>query len=117
MLEASISAAERLFSPGPLLVMLIMLPISLISGMMPGGNLPIAVIVLGFAGYLDPWITVTAVVFFLAASDITEPVPSILMGIPGARSAQATEPIRLPSAGLTTGRVRPDAPGPQAPLM
>jgi TctA family transporter len=90
MLEASISAAERLFSPGPLLVMLIMLPISLISGMMPGGNLPIAVIVLGFAGYLDPWLTVTAVVFFLAASDITEPVPSILMGIPGARSAQAT---------------------------
>ena len=90
MLEAAIDAAQRLFSPGPLLVMLIMLPISLISGMMPGGNLPIAVIVLGFAGYLDPWITVTAVVFFLAASDITEPVPSILMGIPGARSAQAT---------------------------
>ena len=90
MLEAAIDAAVQLFSPGPLLVMLIMLPISLISGMMPGGNLPIAVIVLGFAGYLDPWITVTAVVFFLAASDITEPVPSILMGIPGARSAQAT---------------------------
>ena len=91
MLDAAIAAAERLFfTPGPLLVMLIMLPISLISGMMPGGNLPIAVIVLGFAGYFDPWITVTAVVFFLAASDITEPVPSILMGIPGARSAQAT---------------------------
>jgi putative tricarboxylic transport membrane protein len=90
MLEAAIDAAQRLFSPGPLLVMLIMLPISLISGMMPGGNLPIAVIVLGFAGYLDPWITVTALVFFLAASDITEPVPAILMGIPGARSAQAT---------------------------
>ena len=90
MLEAMVDASARLFSPGPLLAMLIMLPISLISGMMPGGNLPIAVIVLGFAGYLDPWITVTAVVFFLAASDITEPVPSILMGIPGARSAQAT---------------------------
>lgn len=90
MLEAMVDAAGRLFSPGPLLAMLIMLPISLISGMMPGGNLPIAVIVLGFAGYMDPWITVTAVVFFLAASDITEPVPSILMGIPGARSAQAT---------------------------
>ncbi len=90
MLEAMVDASGRLFSTGPLLAMLIMLPISLISGMMPGGNLPIAVIVLGFAGYLDPWITVTAVVFFLAASDITEPVPSILMGIPGARSAQAT---------------------------
>ena len=70
--------------------MLIMLPISLVSGLMPGGNLPVAVVLLGFAGYVDPWITVTAVVFFLAASDITEPVPSILMGIPGARSAQAT---------------------------
>ncbi len=90
MLEAMVDAAGRLFSPGPLLAMLVMLPISLVSGMMPGGNLPIAVIVLGFAGYMDPWITVTAVVFFLAASDITEPVPSILMGIPGARSAQAT---------------------------
>lgn len=90
MLEAAIEAAQHLFSPGPLLVMLLMLPISLISGLMPGGNLPVAVVLLGFAGYVDPWITVTAVVFFLAASDITEPVPSILMGIPGARSAQAT---------------------------
>ncbi len=90
MIEASIDAFHQLFSPGPLLVMLIMLPISLVSGLMPGGNLPVAVVLLGFAGYVDPWITVTAVVFFLAASDITEPVPSILMGIPGARSAQAT---------------------------
>ena len=90
MLEAAFSAAERLFAPGPLLAMLIMLPISLVSGLMPGGNLPIAVVLLGFAGYVDPWISVTALVFFLAASDITEPVPSILMGIPGARSAQAT---------------------------
>jgi TctA family transporter len=90
MIEASINALQQLFSPGPLLVMFLMIPISLISGLMPGGNLPIAVVLLGFAGYVDPWITVTAVVFFLAASDITEPVPSILMGIPGARSAQAT---------------------------
>jgi len=90
MWEAAVSAADKLFSTGPLLAMLVMLPISLISGLMPGGNLPIAVVLLGFAGYVDPWITVTAVVFFLAASDITEPVPSILMGIPGARSAQAT---------------------------
>ena len=90
MIEASINALQQLLSPGPLLVMLFMIPISLISGLMPGGNLPIAVVLLGFAGYVDPWITVTAAVFFLAASDITEPVPSILMGIPGARSAQAT---------------------------
>ena len=90
MLEASFLAAQHLFTPGPILAMLVMLPIALFSGATPGGNLPIAAIVLGFAGYFDPWITVTAVIFYLAANDITEPVPSILLGIPGSRSAQAT---------------------------
>jgi TctA family transporter len=90
MLEAAIQAAQHLFSPGPILAMLVMLPIALFSGATPGGNLPIAAMVLGFAGYFDPWITVTAVIFYVAANDITEPVPSILLGIPGSRSAQAT---------------------------
>jgi TctA family transporter len=90
VLEASVLAAQKLFAPGPLLAMLVMLPIALFSGATPGGNLPIVAIVLGFAGYFDPWITVTAVIFYLAANDITEPVPSILLGIPGSRSAQAT---------------------------
>jgi TctA family transporter len=90
MLEAAIQAAQHLFSPGPILAMLVVLPIALFSGITPGGNLPIAVFILGFASYFDPWITVTAVIFYLAANDITEPVPSILLGIPGSRSAQAT---------------------------
>ena len=90
MLEAAIQAAQHLFSPGPILAMLVVLPVALFSGITPGGNLPIAVLILGFAGYFDPWITVTAVIFYLAANDITEPVPSILLGIPGSRSAQAT---------------------------
>jgi putative tricarboxylic transport membrane protein len=90
MLEAAIQAAQHLFSPGPILAMLVVLPVALFSGITPGGNLPIAVFILGFAGYFDAWITVTAVIFYLAANDITEPVPSILLGIPGSRSAQAT---------------------------
>lgn len=90
MLEAAISAAEHLLSAGPLLGMLIVLPIALFSGLMPGGHLPVTVIVLSLVGFLDPWVALTIVVFQMAASDITEPVPSILMGIPGARSAQAT---------------------------
>jgi TctA family transporter len=90
MTEALISAAQHLFSPGPLLAMLITIPIALFSGVMPGGGLPVSVVMLGFAGYLDPWITVTVIVFHMAASDISEPVPSILMGIPGSRSSQAT---------------------------
>jgi TctA family transporter len=90
VLEASVLALEKLFAPGPLLAMLVMLPIALFSGATPGGNLPIAAIILGFAGYFDPWITVTAIIFYVAANDITEPVPSILLGIPGSRSAQAT---------------------------
>ena len=90
MLEAAIQAAEHLFTLGPILAMVLMLPIALFSGITPGGNLPIAVVILGFSSYFDPWVTVTALVFYLAANDITEPVPSILLGIPGSRSAQAT---------------------------
>jgi TctA family transporter len=90
MTEALVSAAQHLFSPGPLLAMLIMIPVALFSGVMPGGGLPVAVVILGFAGYMDPWIAVTVIVFHMAASDISEPVPSILMGIPGSRAAQAT---------------------------
>lgn len=73
-----------------MLAILIMLPITLVSGLMPGGGLPIMIILLGFAPYLDPWISVTVAVFAMAGNDITEPMPSILMGIPGHRSAQAT---------------------------
>jgi TctA family transporter len=90
LLDAAISAAQQLFSLGPMLGILIVLPIALISGLMPGGGLPITIVMLGFAPYMDPWIAVTVVVFAMAGSDITEPVPSILMGIPGSRAAQAT---------------------------
>ena len=90
MLDAAISGAQHLFSLGPILGMLVVLPIALISGLMPGGGLPITVVVLSFVGFLDPWVAITVVVFHMAAGDITEPVPSIMLGIPGARSAQAT---------------------------
>lgn len=54
MLEAAIAAAAHLFTPGPMLGMLAVLPIALISGLMPGGGLPITAVVLGFVGFLDP---------------------------------------------------------------
>ena len=90
MLEASVDAFFHLFSPGPLLAMLLVLPVALFSGLMPGGGLPVSVIVLSLAVHLDPWVAITIVVFHMAASDITEPIPAILFGVPGARSAQAT---------------------------
>ncbi len=90
MLEASVDALFHLFSPGPLLAMLLVLPVALFSGLMPGGGLPVSVIVLSLAVHLDPWVAITIVVFHMAASDITEPIPAILFGVPGARSAQAT---------------------------
>ena len=85
MLEAMFNAAERLFSPGPLLGMLVVLPIAMIAGIKPGGNLPMLVVLLSFAGFVDPWILTPAAVFYLAAVDVGEPVPSILLGIPGSR--------------------------------
>ncbi len=90
MLEASVDAFYHLFSPGPLLAMLLVLPVALFSGLMPGGGLPVSVVVLSLAVHLDPWVAITIVVFHMAASDITEPIPAILFGVPGARSAQAT---------------------------
>lgn len=90
MLEAAISGAQHLFSLGPIIGMLVVLPLALISGLMPGGGLPITAVVLSLVGVLDAWVAITVVVFHMAAGDITEPVPSILLGIPGARSAQAT---------------------------
>ena len=63
LLEAAISAAQQLFAPGPILGMLAVLPIALISGLMPGGGLPITAMVLGFVGFLDPWVAITVVVF------------------------------------------------------
>ena len=90
MFEAAIAAAERLFSTGPILGMLAVLPIALISGLMPGGGLPITAVVLGFVGFLDPWVAITIVVFQAAANDASEPLPSILMGIPSSRASQAT---------------------------
>ena len=90
MLEAFLSGMSQLFSFGPMLGILIVLPVALLSGLLPGGGLPVTVVVLGFVGALDPWVALTVVVFQMAASDITEPVPAIMLGIPGARSAQAT---------------------------
>ncbi len=91
MLEAMIAGGEQLFSrPGIWLGFLIVLPIAVISGLKPGGGVPVFVILLGLTSHLDPWIVVCVAIFYKAASDLMEPVPSILLGIPGGRSAQAT---------------------------
>ncbi len=91
MLEAMIGGAEQLFSrPGIWLGFLIVLPIAVISGLKPGGGVPVFVILLGLTSHLDPWVVVCTAIFYKAASDLMEPIPSILLGIPGGRSAQAT---------------------------
>ena len=85
------AGGEQLFSrPGIWLGFLIVLPIAVISGLKPGGGVPVFVILLGLTSHLDPWVVVCTAIFYTAASDLMEPVPSILLGIPGGRSAQAT---------------------------
>ena len=88
--DAALDGADRLFSPGPLIAFVIMIPIAIASGLMPGGGLPFLVVVLAFATELDPFIALPVVIGYMAANDLTEPIPSILLGIPGARSSQAT---------------------------
>jgi hypothetical protein len=58
----------------------------------------------GIRRLLRSWITVTAVIFYLAANDITEPVPSILLGIPGSRSSASHRLGRLSDGTKSPGR-------------
>ena len=88
--SAALDGAQQLFRPGPMIALVIMIPIALASGLMPGGGLPFLVVVLSFATELDPFIALPVVIGYMAANDLTEPIPSILLGIPGARSSQAT---------------------------
>ena len=88
--DAALDGAQQLFRPGPMIAFVIMIPIALASGLMPGGGLPFLVVVLSFATELDPFIALPVVIGYMAANDLTEPIPSILLGIPGARSSQAT---------------------------
>ena len=88
--EAAADGASQLFRPGPLIAIAVMIPIALVSGLMPGGGLPFLIVVLSFATEIDPFISLPLVIGYMAANDLTEPIPSILLGIPGARSSQAT---------------------------
>jgi len=90
MLEAMVDAAQQLFTPGPMIAFAIMIPIALIAGLMPGGGLPFIVVVLSFTTELDPFVAMALIIGYMAANDLTEPIPSILLGIPGSRSSQAT---------------------------
>lgn len=90
MWEASISAAQHLLSPGPLIAFAIITPIALFNGVMIAGGVPVFILLLTFAGQLDPFIALPAAVFYAAANDATEPIPSILIGVPGSRGSQAT---------------------------
>lgn len=90
---AAADGANRLFGawpPWPLIALVLMIPIAIASGLMPGGGLPFLVVVLAFATELDAFIALPVVIGYMAANDLTEPIPSILLGIPGARSSQAT---------------------------
>jgi len=90
MLEAMLSAAQQLFTPGPMIAFALMIPIALIAGLMPGGGLPFIVVVLSFTTQLEPFTAFALIIGYMAANDLTEPIPSILLGIPGSRSSQAT---------------------------
>ena len=103
--DAALDGADRLFGlhdrvslfglsipvSWPMIAFVLMIPIAIVSGLMPGGGLPFLVVVLAFATEIEnPFIALPVVIGYMAANDLTEPIPSILLGIPGARSSQAT---------------------------
>jgi TctA family transporter len=89
-LHALASATTHMFSWPTLLAMAIMLPIALLSGLMPGSHLPVIVVLLTLSGFMNYWVAVPLFVFYHSCHEMTEAVPSILLGIPGGRASQAT---------------------------
>lgn len=91
MLEALADAAVHLAQPTVLLALVGGVACGLISGALPAGaNLPVLVVMMGFAFHLDPWVAMAVVIGNLAVNGTTDPIPCILMGIPGSSVAQAT---------------------------
>jgi len=91
MFSAALIAAQQLFSPLVFLSLLAGIAMGLVVGAMPiGGNLPLVVVLMGFAFVLDPYIAMAMVVGKMAVNGTTDPIPAILLGIPGSASCQAT---------------------------
>jgi len=88
--EAMVSAAQHLFSPGPLIAIALIVPIALLNGLLVSGGIPVYVLLLGLITHLDLWIAIPIAIAYAAANDATEPIPSILLGVPGSKSSQAT---------------------------
>jgi putative tricarboxylic transport membrane protein len=91
MFDAALIAAQHLFSPLVFLSVVAGVVMGMIVGAMPiGGNLPLVVVLMGFAFVLDPYIAMGMVVAKMAVNGTTDPIPAILLGIPGSASCQAT---------------------------
>ncbi len=83
-------AVHELFSLWPIVAFIGIVPIALMSGMMPGTGLPITVVVLGFATKLNPIVAIVLVLGSIGISEEAEAIPAILLGVPGNRASQAT---------------------------
>ena len=91
MLDAYVDAASKLFTLWPLLALSLGVAIGLINGALPaGGSIPLLIILMGFAYGMDPYVAIPLVIGAMAVNGTTDPIPCILLGIPGAASAQAT---------------------------
>ncbi|MEE8518418.1 MAG: tripartite tricarboxylate transporter permease [Dehalococcoidia bacterium] len=90
MLEAYSEAASQLFTPLPMLALFAGVALGLVSGAMPAGGLPVLVVLLGFAYYLDPFIAIPIAIGHMAVNGTSDTIPSVLLGIPGSNSSQAT---------------------------
>jgi TctA family transporter len=91
LIDAYFDAAAKLFSLWPFLALILGITIGLINGALPaGGSIPLLVILMGFAYGMDPAAAIALVIGAMAVNGTTDPIPCILLGIPGSASAQAT---------------------------
>ncbi len=84
------SALGHLANPVVFGSLLLGVMLGLISGAIPGGGLPTLIILIGFGVYLDPFVALAIAIGSFAVVSTSDTMPSVMLGIPGSASAQAT---------------------------
>ncbi len=90
MVDAALLGAQNLFKPYPMLALISGSLIGLASGALPGASLPGLIILLSIAFGMDPSIAIPLAVGMTATVSTSDTLPSVVLGIPGSSSSQAT---------------------------
>jgi len=89
-LTAYLTALGHLSDPIVVVALIGGVLIGLVSGATPGGSLPVIVVLIGFAAFIDPYIGLAVAIASFAVVSTGDTLPAVMLGVPGSASGQAT---------------------------